>query len=54
MNKTRKKFITAKLFDSLPYLDAVVYETLRKSSFAAYGVPHQLIEDLVYQGFILP
>lgn len=42
------------IFYSLPYLDAVVYETLRKSSFVAYGVPHQLIEDLEHQGFKLP
>lgn len=41
-------------FDRLPYLDAVIHETLRKSSLPAYGVPHQLLDDMDYSGYKLP
>ncbi|ODM87857.1 Vitamin D 25-hydroxylase [Orchesella cincta] len=38
----------------LPYTEAIVLETLRLSSIAALGVPHQLIADTEFHGYFLP
>ncbi|KAJ3740433.1 cytochrome P450 [Lentinula detonsa] len=39
---------------SLPYITAVVRETLRFNPVAPIAVPHQLTEDDIYEGFFLP
>ncbi|KAI0807274.1 cytochrome P450 [Fomes fomentarius] len=39
---------------SLPYLDAIVRETLRWNPVVPLDVPHMLTEDDVYNGFYLP
>lgn len=41
-------------YDSLPYLTAVVKETLRWLNVAPLGVPHLLEKDDEYRGYILP
>lgn len=40
--------------DELPYLSAVVKETLRWESVTPLGVPHLLTKDDVYKGYLLP
>ncbi|KAJ3757779.1 cytochrome P450 [Lentinula raphanica] len=39
---------------SLPYIAAIVQETLRYNPVAPIGVPHELITDDVYEGYFLP
>lgn len=38
----------------MPYLEAVVLETLRFSSLAPFGLFHRLIQDIQYDEFYLP
>lgn len=40
--------------DELPFLMAVVKESLRWHPVTPFGVPHQLIKDDVYKGYTLP
>lgn len=40
--------------DSLPYVNAIVKETLRWHSILPLGLSHQLSEDDTYQGYFLP
>ncbi|KAJ8088569.1 hypothetical protein PM082_022642 [Marasmius tenuissimus] len=40
--------------DKLPYLEAVIAETLRHRPVAPYAVPHAVEEDDVYEGFWIP
>ncbi|KAI0306165.1 cytochrome P450 [Multifurca ochricompacta] len=40
--------------ESLPYLKAVLYELLRWSPPAPFGIPHRLIKDDVYEGYFIP
>jgi len=40
--------------DSLPYLMAVVMETLRWNAAAPFGVPHCVISDDIYDGYYIP
>lgn len=39
---------------SLPYIDAILKETLRFNSATPLGVPHAVIEDDVYEGMFIP
>ncbi|KIW80425.1 hypothetical protein Z517_07040 [Fonsecaea pedrosoi CBS 271.37] len=39
---------------NLPYMQAVMTETLRWRPVAPNGVPHMLIQDDVYDGYVLP
>ena len=39
---------------SLPYIDAVLKETLRWNAATPLGVPHALIQDDVYEGNFIP
>ncbi|KAI8998876.1 cytochrome P450 [Trametes punicea] len=39
---------------SLPYIDAIVKETLRWRPVVPLDVPHRLIEDDIYNGYYLP
>ena len=45
---------TAEDRDNLPYLEAVLYETLRWNNVAPLAIPHRLIEDDVHAGYFLP
>jgi len=38
----------------LPYVDAVIYETLRLRPPAPLGVPHATTEDDHYEGYYIP
>ena len=40
--------------DNLPYIQAIVLETLRWRPAAPYGVPHSIKVDDVYEGFHIP
>ena len=40
--------------EDLPFLMAVVKESLRWNPVAPFGIPHKLIEDDVYKGYTLP
>nr|AIO05499.1 cytochrome P450 1 [Hypsizygus marmoreus] len=40
--------------ESLPYVAAVVYETLRWKEVTPIGIPHLLVADDVYKGYRLP
>lgn len=40
--------------DSLPYINAIIKETLRWKTAAPLGVPHRSSEDDVYDGKIIP
>ncbi|KAI0466898.1 cytochrome P450 [Xylaria cf. heliscus] len=40
--------------ESLPYIDAVVKETLRWHPVAPMGLPHENTEDDVYNGYLIP
>ena len=40
--------------ESLPYLQAILLETLRWRSAAPYGIPHSTKVDDVYEGFFIP
>jgi len=39
---------------SLPYIDAILKETLRWSTATPLGVPHALIQDDIYNGMFIP
>ena len=38
----------------LPYIDAIIRETLRWRQVAPLGVPHTTTEDDVYKGYFIP
>ncbi|KAI1172680.1 cytochrome P450 [Nemania sp. FL0916] len=40
--------------ERLPYIDAIVKETLRWHPIAPMGIPHQNTEDDVYEGYLIP
>lgn len=40
--------------DSLPYLSAIVKETLRWQNIAPIAIPHMLIKDDEYRGYSFP
>jgi cytochrome P450 len=40
--------------DNLPYIAAIVKETLRWAPPFPVGIPHRLIEDDVYRGMFIP
>ncbi|KAK1230830.1 hypothetical protein PQX77_006070 [Marasmius sp. AFHP31] len=40
--------------DKLPYIDAVIAETLRLQPVTPYAVPHAVEEDDVYEGYWIP
>ncbi|ODM92810.1 Methyl farnesoate epoxidase [Orchesella cincta] len=39
---------------SLPYTEAILLETLRLSSITPLGVPHRMVEDTMFHGYLLP
>ncbi|KAF8330883.1 cytochrome P450 [Cantharellus anzutake] len=39
---------------SLPYIDAILKETLRWNTATPLGVPHALIQDDIYDGMLIP
>lgn len=39
---------------NLPYIDAVVKETLRWHPVAPMGIPHMSVEDDMYEGYHIP
>ena len=41
-------------YDNLPYIRALVKETLRWRPAAPVGVPHRVIEDDTYEGYRIP
>ena len=38
----------------LPYIDAVILETVRFSNLAPYPLPRQTLEDVEIQGYLIP
>lgn len=40
--------------DQLPYIDAILKETLRWNTATPLGVPHAVIQDDVYEGMLIP
>ncbi|ODM92616.1 Farnesoate epoxidase, partial [Orchesella cincta] len=38
----------------LPYTEAILLETFRVSSMAAFGVPHRMTADTMFHGYFLP
>ena len=40
--------------NQLPYITAVIKETLRWAPPVPFGVPHRLMEDDVYKGMFIP
>lgn len=40
--------------ESLPYINAIVKESMRWKPTAPLGIPHRLMEDDVYDGMLLP
>ncbi|CCM06184.1 uncharacterized protein FIBRA_08426 [Fibroporia radiculosa] len=40
--------------DSLPYLNAVLWEVLRWAPIAPVALPHRVLEDDVYEGYLVP
>ncbi|KAE8385720.1 cytochrome P450 [Aspergillus alliaceus] len=40
--------------DNLPYVDAVVKETLRWHPIGPMGLPHMTTEDDIYEGYLIP
>ena len=40
--------------DKLPYIKAIVMETMRKTPVAPLSVPHSVKEDDEYEGWIVP
>ncbi|ODM98565.1 Methyl farnesoate epoxidase [Orchesella cincta] len=49
-------FRTPSLTDKklMPYVEAVILETLRCSSILPLGSPHRMVEDLLFHGYFLP
>ena len=39
---------------SLPYINAIIMESLRWKNVAPLGVQHKTIEDTVYNGYFVP
>ncbi|ODM89554.1 Methyl farnesoate epoxidase [Orchesella cincta] len=39
---------------SLPYTEAIVLETLRLSTIAPFAIPHRMLEDTMFHGYLLP
>jgi cytochrome P450 len=39
---------------SLPYLGAILLETLRWHPVAPIGIPHRLVQDDIYSGYLIP
>ena len=39
---------------NLPYIDAVVKETLRWHPVAPMGIPHMSVDDDMYEGYYIP
>ena len=39
---------------ALPYVNALIKETMRWRTIAPMGVPHSLMEDDVYEGRVVP
>lgn len=40
--------------DNLPYVEAVLRESFRFHPIAPMGLPHEVTEDDVYQGYLIP
>lgn len=40
--------------DSLPYVEAVLKEVFRWHPIAPMGLPHEITEDDIYQGYLIP
>lgn len=40
--------------DNLPYIEAVLRESFRFHPIAPMGLPHEVTEDDVYQGYLIP
>lgn len=40
--------------DDLPYVNAVVKETLRWQTAVPFSIPHKITEDTVYNGYFIP
>ena len=41
-------------WDSLPYTEAILGEILRWSPILPLGVPHRVIDDDIYKGYLIP
>ncbi|THU98672.1 cytochrome P450, partial [Dendrothele bispora CBS 962.96] len=39
---------------SLPYIEAIYRETMRWHPTVPFGVPHKLMEDIIYRGWFIP
>lgn len=39
---------------NMPYTEAVIAETFRMSSVISTGVPHRMLEDKMFHGYLLP
>ncbi|KAJ7076202.1 cytochrome P450 [Mycena belliarum] len=50
----RGRLPTFKDYDNLPYIRAVVKETLRWNGIAPLSIPHRLSQDDYYEGYFLP
>lgn len=40
--------------ESLPYTEAILREVLRWKPVSPIGVPHRVIDDDIYKGFLIP
>ncbi|PIK37443.1 putative cytochrome P450 1A1-like isoform X2 [Apostichopus japonicus] len=50
----RDKLPTLQDEQNLPYLCAVIYETIRFSSMSLFGVPHATKCDTIIEGYYVP
>ena len=41
-------------YDSLPYIQAVIQETLRWKPIVPFSIPHSNTEDDIYEGYYIP